>query len=40
MAIELNDTSPEPINHQRVERLMREGNTVGVNLRKPRKTTV
>ena len=40
MTIELNEKADQPINHKRVERLMREGNIVGVNLRKPKKTTI
>lgn len=40
MTIEMNEKSPTPINHKRVERLMRESNIVGVNLRKPKKTTI
>jgi len=40
MTIELNEKADQPINHKRVERLMRTHNIVGVNLRKPKKTTV
>lgn len=40
MTIELNEKADQPINRKRVERLMRTHNIVGVNLRKPKKTTV
>lgn len=40
MTIELNKKTVQPINHKRVERLMRTHNIIGVNLRKPNKTTV
>lgn len=40
MTIELNEKADQPINHKRVERLMRTHNIVGVNLRKPKKTTI
>ena len=40
MTIELNEKAVQPINRKRVERLMHTHNIVGVNLRKPKKTTV
>ena len=40
MTIELNEKADQPINRKRVERLMRTHNIVGVNLCKPKKTTV
>ena len=40
MTIELNENADQPINHKRVERLMRTHNIIGVNLRKPKKTTI
>lgn len=34
MTAEINDTAPTPVNHKRIERLMRQHQIVGVSLRK------
>ena len=40
MTAEINDTAPTPVNHKRIERLMRQHQIAGVNLRKKKRTTI
>ena len=40
MTAEINDHTKDPVNHKRIERLMRQHQIVGVNLRKKKRTTI
>ncbi|AGS33884.1 hypothetical protein B841_02005 [Corynebacterium maris DSM 45190] len=40
MHAEINEHVPTPVNHKRIERLMRQHQIVGVNLRKRKRTTI
>ena len=40
MHAEINEHAPTPVNHKRIERLMRQHGIVGAHLRKKKRTTI